>query len=113
MKFGEAYQIADDLQEVEQCLLTRSMTASELTSIAPALLFFARDNRPHILEALRQKSPEPTGEFLELCQPTAEVMKAEIEIRLRSAVSGIEGCLPNNEYARIAAQDTMGHHPDV
>jgi len=101
LKVGEAYQIADDLQEVEQYLLTRSMTGSELTSIAPALLFFTRNIRPHVLEALRQKSPELRGEFLILLQSTAEAMKAEIEIRLSSAVTEIEG-LPNNEYGQLA-----------
>ena len=113
LKIGEAYQIADDLQEVEQYLLTRSITGSELTSIAPALLFFTRDIRPHVLEALRQKSPELGGEFLGLFQSTAEVMKAEIEKRLRSAVSEIEGCFPDNEYGQISTQDPLGYHPDV
>jgi hypothetical protein len=102
LKIGEAYQIADDLQEVEQYLITRSIMESELTSIAPALLFFTKDIRSHVLEALRQKSPGLKGEFLMLLQSTAEAMKGEIERRLRSAVIGIEGCLPNNEYGRLA-----------
>ena len=102
LKLGEAYQIADDLQEVEQYLITRSVTVSELTSIAPALMFFAGEIRPYVLEALRQKSPEFRGEFLRLLQPSAEAMKAEIERRLSSAVIEIEGCLPNNEYGRMA-----------
>ena len=102
LKIGEAYQIADDLQEVEQYLITRSITGSELTSIAPALLFFTREIRPHVLEALRQKSPELRGKFLRLLQSTAETMKVEIEKRLRLAVSDIEACLPNTEYGQLA-----------
>ena len=102
LKVGEAYQIADDLQEVEQYLLTHSITRSELTSLAPALFFFNSDIRPHILEALRQESPEFSGEFLKPLQSTAEVMKDEIERRLRSAVADIEGSLPDNEYGRLA-----------
>lgn len=102
LKVGEAYQIADDLQEVEQCLRTGSITGPDLTSLAPALLFFARDTRPHVLEALRQKSPELGGEFLILLQFTAEAMKAEIERRLRSAVMEIEESLPNNDYGSLA-----------
>jgi len=102
LKIGEAYQIADDLQEVEQYLITRSMAVSELTSIAPALLFFTRGIRPHVREALSNKSPELRGEFLRLLQSTAETMKVEIEKRLRSAVSEIEGYLPDNEYGRLA-----------
>ncbi len=102
LKVGEAFQIADDLQEVEQYLLNRSITESELTSLAPALLFFARDIRPHVLEALRQKSPELRGELLEFLPASADAMKVEIERRLRSAVIEIEGSLPNNEYGWLA-----------
>lgn len=101
LKIGEAYQIADDLQEVEQYLLTLSMTVSELTSIAPALMFFAGEIRPYILEALRQKSPELRGEFLKLLQASAEAMKAEIERRLSSAVIEVEGSLPDNDYGNL------------
>jgi geranylgeranyl pyrophosphate synthase len=101
LKLGEAYQITDDLQEVEQYLITRSITGSELISIAPALLFFNKDIRPHVLEAIRQKAPEFKGEFLGLLQSTAEAMKAEIERRLRAAVIEIEG-LPNNGYGQLA-----------
>jgi geranylgeranyl pyrophosphate synthase len=101
LKVGKAYQIADDLQEVEQYLLNRSMTGSELISIAPALVFFTRDILPHIIEALRQKSPEFRGEFLMLLQSSADTMKEEIERHLKSAVIEIEGCLPNDEYDRL------------
>jgi Polyprenyl synthetase len=101
-KIGEAYQIADDLHELEKYLVTRSVTGSGLTSIAPALLFFNRDIRPHVLEALRQKVPELNGEFLRLLQSTADAMTDEIERRLNSAVLEIEGCLPSKEYGRLA-----------
>ena len=100
-QIGEAYQIADDLQELEKYLVTRSVTGSELASIAPALLFFNRHIRPHALEALRQKVPELNGEFLRLLQSTAEAMTAEIERRLNSAVLEIEGCLPSKEYGSL------------
>jgi len=101
LKVGEAYQIADDLQEVEQYLLTRSITGSELASMAPALLFFTAESRPHILAALQRNSPEIEEGFLELLRSSVDTMKAEIERRLRSAVDGIEACLPDNDYGRL------------
>lgn len=101
LKVGEAYQITDDLQEVEQCIISSSITESELISIAPALLFFSSDIRSHVFKALQQKPPELSGEFLMLLQSTAEGMKAEIERRLSSAVIAIEGCLPDNGYGKL------------
>lgn len=99
---GEAYQIADDLHEVERALLTRSVTADEMTALAPALLFFVRESRPFILEALRGGSLELGGEPLEHFRTAAESMNAEKERRLRSAVAGIEGGLPDSDLNRLA-----------
>jgi hypothetical protein len=101
LKIGEAYQIADDLQEVKRYLLTRSITRDEMTLLTPALLFFIREIRPSILTALRQKSLDLRGELLKHFQEAAEGMKAEIERRLRSAVSEIEGNSPDNEHSRL------------
>ncbi len=113
LKLGEAYQIADDLQEVEECLLTRSMTVSDLTSIAPALLFFTRDIRPHIIEVLRQKSPELKGEFLELLQSTAEGMKSDIELPPEISGQRDRRLFAGQRVWQTCAQDPLGHHPDV
>lgn len=91
LKIGEAYQIADDLHEVERSLATRSITADEMTSLAPALLFFAGEARPYILQALRQQASALGGEILEHFRAAAELMKREKERRLQSAVAGIDG----------------------
>jgi len=101
LKIGEAYQIADDLHDVEKYLLTRSITASEMTAIAPALLFFARESRPGILEALRRESLELEGELLQYFQAAAKLMTEEKEKRLRSAAAEIEGALPDGDLSRL------------
>lgn len=101
-KIGEAYQIADDLQEVEQALRTRSITASELAALAPALLFFDGASRPWILQALRRGSLELEGEIAQYFQAVAESMKAEKERRLRIAVSEIAGDYLENNLDRLA-----------
>jgi geranylgeranyl pyrophosphate synthase len=102
VKIGEAYQIADDLQEVEQALCTRSITASEMAALAPALLFFDGESRPCILAALRRGSLELGGEIVQQFQAVAESMKAEKERRLRSAVAEVSKDFPKNNLNRLA-----------
>lgn len=104
VKIGEAYQIADDLQEVERHLLTRSITADEMTSLAPALLFFAGEAGPFIPEVLRRESSELGGELLRHFRAAAGLMRAEKERRLRSAVAGMEGGFPADGLDRLACQ---------
>lgn len=101
LRIGEAYQIADDLHEIERYLLTRSMTKGEMTSLAPALLFFAGESKPHIFDVLRRKPLDLGKEMPKHFEDAAKVMKEEIEIRLQSAITGIEGDLPSNEYGSL------------
>ena len=103
LKIGEAYQIADDFHEVEQYLLTRSITESEMAALAPALLFFVGKSRPCILKAV-QNSSGSSEELLKHFGAAARAMKAEIRNRLRSAASEIEGDLSDNEYSRLAQE---------
>lgn len=101
LRIGEAYQIADDLHEIELYLLTRSMTKIEMTALAPALLFFVGESKPHIIDALRRELPCLKEEILNLLEGAAKVMKAEIERRLQSAVAGLEEDLQANEYGLL------------
>lgn len=104
LRIGEAYQIADDMHEVERYLLTRSITESEMTALAPALLSFVKESRRFVLEALRRKSSGVKQRLLTLFRTAAEAMKAETEKRLLSAVSEIEADLPDNEYGHLARE---------
>jgi len=102
LRIGEAYQIADDLVELKQTLLSRSIHPQQMAALAPALLYFAGQIRPHILPILRGKSleiGEPLAEFL---NQTVKLMEQEIERRLQSAVSEIEVDFPLNEYHELA-----------
>jgi hypothetical protein len=101
LKIGEAYQIADDLHEVERYLLSRTITPGEMISVAPALLFFSRESR-YILKALRMEQSDWNGELPEQFQNAALRMKQEIENRLHSAVSAIEWAANDNEYGQLA-----------
>ncbi len=101
---GEAYQIADDLHEIERALLARSIMAGELAPLAPALLFYADEVRPYLSEALRQEAPSLEGVFLEQLQAAAVSMKRAKERRLHSAVAEIEGAFPDNDLYRLARE---------
>jgi len=101
VRIGEAYQIADDLQEVERCVLTGSLRGEEVAPLAPALVSVVGEMGPWLLEALRRKSSALTGELLEHFQTAAALMKGEVERRLRSAVGEIEGDLPADDYGRL------------
>ncbi len=102
VKIGEAYQVADDLHEVERALRTRSMTANEVAALAPALLFFDEESRPHIIRALRQGLLELKGELPELFQGVADAMQKDKEKRLRSAVDEIAGNHPGESRNSLA-----------
>jgi hypothetical protein len=104
MRIGEAYQIADDLHDVAQCLLAGSITAGEMAALAPALLHFAGESSPCILEALRHGTVALNGEALEYLQAAAVLMRSEKERRLRLAVEEIDGNLPDNGLCRLVCQ---------
>jgi geranylgeranyl pyrophosphate synthase len=102
LRIGEAYQIADDLQEVERVRRAPTAIGADVVGLAPALLFFVPEMRPRILEALEGRSsavPRQLGAELE---EAARLMGEEIESRLRSALAAIEGDLPDTEPGRLS-----------
>jgi geranylgeranyl pyrophosphate synthase len=103
-KIGEAFQIADDLQDVERCLESRSVSLADVTGLAPALLFFVGESRPCVLKALNNESTETGEEILLHFRAAEEVMKAEIERRLLSALDGIDRDIPRNGIYRLACR---------
>ncbi len=88
-KIGEAYQIADDLHDVKQCLINNYVNAGEMAAIAPALLFFAGESRPCIVDVLGRERSVLSGELLVHLRKAAESMKAAKEAHLASAVQEI------------------------
>jgi len=101
VKVGEAYQLADDLHDVEHALRSRCVTANELAALAPPLLFFDGECRPFLLAALRQGSLELTGEPREHFRAVADRMRTEKEKRLRAAVAGVGEDVPDNGLCRL------------
>jgi len=102
LRIGEAYQIADDLMDLKQYLLSRSFHPQQMAALAPALLYFASEIRPHILPILRGKSLELGEPLAEILNQAVKPMEQEIERRLQAAVSEIEVDFPLNEYRELA-----------
>jgi geranylgeranyl pyrophosphate synthase len=98
LRIGEAYQIADDVQEVKAHLSKRSIRPEQMMALTPALLHFAGEVRPYIPDLLKGKFTDLSHPILEFFSTAAETMEHEIEHRLRAAVSEIEEHFPNNGY---------------
>ncbi len=103
-KIGEAYQIADDLQDLERWLVSHSITPEDVAGLAPALLFFGGEDGPGIFDILCRDSTEWNGELERHLRTLVHSMKAERERRLQSALRGIKGNFMDTEIFRLACK---------
>ena len=101
LHIGEAYQIADDIQEVKAHLSKRSIRPEQVMALTPALLQFADGMRPHVVTLLKGKSTRLNRAALNFFNTAAELMELEIEHRLQSAVFELEGHFPDNGYRTL------------
>ena len=76
----------------------------KMAALAPALLYFVPDLRPHVLTHLRGASPDLKAAEAELFREAVRMMKKEIEQRLEAAASAITGIFPENEYSAVMLQ---------
>jgi geranylgeranyl pyrophosphate synthase len=104
LRVGEAYQIADDLKEVEQHLAGRPLHQGQMAFLAPALLHFVPDQRWLVLERLKGKGQSGEDVAGEYFRAAAILMEKEIERRLQEAVSEIMENFPDNEYRAVVRQ---------
>ncbi len=96
IRIGEAYQIADDVKEVEQSLLTRSVEPKQMAALSPAFLHFADEIPPYLFPLLKGESACLSPSVLEFFDATVKLMESEIERRLQSALSEIDDYLPES-----------------
>lgn len=104
LRTGEAYQIADDLEDLRACELDVTVIPKKIASLAPALLCFADRDRPLVVEILRKRekaSDDGLGEVLPIVR---EPMEREIARLLRLAVSHMKGYLPSNGAGVLARE---------
>ncbi len=100
-RIGEAYQIADDLQEIKYHIGSRRIDARQMAALAPTCLCFAEKLRPFALTVLKSEKGVIAGATLSHFRQMAVEMQAEMEQRLKFAVSEIEHVLPDNEYGAL------------
>jgi hypothetical protein len=102
LRIGEAYQIADDIHDMQRHLLNRSIDPGQMASLAPACIYFAEQTRPDILAVLKEGRSAVPDQLWESFALAVQCMQAEIERRLRSARAEIEAHFPPNEFSTLA-----------
>jgi len=98
---GQAYQIADDMQDLKQALTRGSIDLLQMVTLAPALLHFAKEARPQVLALAGRKGPGLDDGVLDLLNLAVQRMEKEIQERLQAAVRQIEKNFPDNEFSGL------------
>ena len=101
LRIGEAYQIADDMKEMNHHLLTHSIRPEQMTPLVPAFLYFADGMGPHILKILKGDSPDVDDPVWEFFGRAVMLLKKAIEDRLKSAVSEIQEDFVTGQYREL------------
>jgi geranylgeranyl pyrophosphate synthase len=108
---GEAYQVADDLQEMTRALNRETLSGDELADLVPALLFFVPQSRALVRRGLLGGTRVSVPELAPHLRRAAEVMAADRQRRLRAAVAELEGVVPEGPLGRLvrrAPADLLG-----
>ncbi len=101
VRLGEAYQIADDLQDVNRCLLKGTVRLEEMVSLAPMFLHFLPDTGPYLSEMLESRRSELGGIGVQYFREARASMESEIERRLELASSEIGEHFSDNAYVEL------------
>ncbi len=102
VRIGEAYQIADDLKDVRDCIRRRSILPEQMVALAPPLLFCAEDTRPVVAAILRGRYAPETDGLWDALHSSLKFMEEEIERRLQIAVEQIAGEFPSDSAGDLA-----------
>ena len=98
---GEAYQIADDLSEIQQHLERPAITSREALALAPACLHFVSGMRPFLNEILTERSAAFNGPALKGLAAAAKLMEEAIKGRLEAALAEMEDVFPENPWGEL------------
>ena len=102
VKIGEAYQIADDIVDIEHSLRAQSIHPGEMAALTPAFLYFLRESSPSVLAILKRNGCGTLSqETVEAFQTALGRMRSAVRFRLDSAASEIEGHFPKNTFLRL------------
>ncbi len=104
MLVGEAYQIADDLKEVELYLERKTIRPDQMAALAPALIHFSGALCPPMLSILKGEDLGFDDGNAASLQLAATLMRSEIHRRLERSLSDITGAFPPNGYSSLVRQ---------
>lgn len=100
---GEAYQIADDIEDFKECLVEGSIRSERIPFLVPTIIHFMEEDevRFHmtsILDGSAKPFSDSLGRWLE---SVIQRMEEEIEHRLRQAVEEVRGALKEQPHAEL------------
>jgi len=102
LRIGEAYQIADDIQEMRRYVPGRPIDAGRLALLAPACICFDERMTPHISAVLDGSCAEVSENLRDCFKVAGQRMEDDIERRLAAARVEIEARFPENEFSVLA-----------
>ncbi len=104
LRIGEAYQLADDLQEIQHHRETLSIGPERMAALAPAFLRFHGEMAPQIIAVLQGEVTE-LDEAAQACfGAVAKRMEQEIAGRLLSACAEMEENFPANGFRQLVCE---------
>ncbi|HYE34117.1 polyprenyl synthetase family protein [Methylocaldum sp.] len=98
---GEAYQIADDLQEVRHHLSSGVIDAREIAALAPALARFGKDLQPSITPMLKRERSVLPRALLTGFEEVRVAMEQEMARRLELAHLEVAGLVPDSRQGAM------------
>ncbi len=111
LMIGQAYQLADDLQDVKRILARGKVTPAEMTSLVPAFRFFLPTSPPCLRRVLQEPGTPLSGEIGEYFLALAGLLAAERQRRMSHALAALPDEVGENAFAdlvRRAPKDIIG-----
>ncbi len=105
IEIGEAYQIADDIIDIENHLMTQSICAEEMAALTPVFFHFLKGMRSLILPVLKKEGHwRLDQEMTEAFHAVLSRMRVAVRVRLESAAYEIGRHFPHNSFLRLVKQ---------
>jgi geranylgeranyl pyrophosphate synthase len=107
-RIGEAYQIADDLQEVKDAVSVTCIPPDQMVVLSPVFLYFVGEMRPLVVKGLEGPGLNVDARMQDFLRRAVRLMEDEIDRRLKIAVSEIKASIPPNPYADLIRKAPWG-----
>jgi Polyprenyl synthetase len=111
LMIGQAYQLADDLQDVQRILARGKVTPAEMTSLVPAFRFFLPTSSPFLRQVLQEPETPLSGEVDVYFLALAGRLAAERQRRVSHALDALAGEVGESAFSdlvRRAPKDIIG-----